>query len=139
MKLDKDELRGKTLSWALEQGNDTKLALLQHYQHLGCLLAEEIMSEVVRMLAGNPYSRAKPHQERYNCWGYNPGSIKLDQEKVPIEVQRLYDHETGSTKGLETYRQLHTMETPDRAVLDGIIKGLSMSDYQGEKWWLCSK
>lgn len=131
MKLDKEELKGKTLSWALEQGIDTKLALLQHYQHLGCLLAEEIMSEEVRMLAGSPYSRAKPHQGRYSRWGYNPGSIKLDQEKVPIEVQRLYDHETGGTRGLETYRQLHKMETPDRAVLDGIIKGLSMSDYQG--------
>ncbi len=42
MKLDREDLKGKTLSCALEQGIDTKIALLQHYQHLGCLLAEEI-------------------------------------------------------------------------------------------------
>jgi len=29
----------------------------QHYQHLGCLLAEEIMAEEVRLLAGAHYSR----------------------------------------------------------------------------------
>lgn len=45
MKLNREDLKGKTLSWALEQGIDTKIALLQHYQHLGCLLAEEIMAD----------------------------------------------------------------------------------------------
>ncbi|MBU4446111.1 MAG: hypothetical protein L6422_01115 [Candidatus Marinimicrobia bacterium] len=61
--------------------------------------------------------------------GSNPGSVKLDHEKVPIEVQRLYDHEIGGTIGLKTYRKLHQMEPPENAVIDGIIKGLSMSDY----------
>ena len=130
MKLDKEELKGKTLSWALGQGIDTKIALLQHYQHLGCLLAEEIMAEEVRSLAGAHYSRNKPHGGRYSRWGSNPGSVKLDHEKVPVEVQRLYDHEIGGTIGLKTYRKLHQMEPPENAVMDGIIKGLSMSDYQ---------
>ena len=130
MKLDKEELKGKTLSWALEQGIDTKIALLQHYQHLGYLLAEEIMAEEVRYLAGEPYSRNKPSGGRYSRWGTNPGSVQLEREKVPIEVQRLYDHERGGTIGLETYRKLHKMESPEAAVVDGIIKGLSMSDYQ---------
>ena len=71
MKLDRNDLKGKTLSWALEQGIDTKIALLQHYQHLGCLLAEEIMAEEVRLLAGAPYSRNKPHGGRYSRWGSN--------------------------------------------------------------------
>lgn len=130
MKLDKETLKGKTLSWALEQGIDIKIALLHHYQHLGCLLAEEIMAEEVRLLAGEHYSHGKPHRGRYSRWGHNPGSIKLDHEKVPIEVQRLYDHQVGGTIGLQTYRKLHQMESPDKAVMDGIIKGLSMSDYQ---------
>jgi len=130
MKLDRNDLKGKTLSWALEQGIDTKIALLQHYQHLGCLLAEEIMAEEVRLLAGAPYSRNKPHGGRYSRWGSNPGSIRLEHEKVPIEVQRLYDHEIGGTIEPQTYRKLHQMETPENTVIDGIIKGLSMSDYQ---------
>ena len=130
MKLDREELKGKTLSWALAQGIDTKIALLQHYQHLGCLLAEEIMAEEVRLLAGASYSRNKPYGGRYSRWGTNPGSVKLDHEKVPVEVQRLYDHDIGGTIGLKTYRRLHKMEPPENAVIDGIIKGLSMSDYQ---------
>ena len=130
MKLDREELEGKTLSWALAQGIDTKIALLQHYQHLGCLLAEEIMAEEVRLLAGASYSRNKPYGGRYSRWGTNPGSVKLDHEKVPVEVQRLYDHDIGGTIGLKTYRRLHKMEPPENAVIDGIIKGLSMSDYQ---------
>lgn len=130
MNLDREDLKGKTLSWALEQGIDTKIALLQHYQHLGCLLAEEIMAEEVRFLAGEPYSRNKPSEGRYSRWGTNPGSIQMDREKIPLEVQRIYDHERGGTIGLETYRKLHKMESPEAVVVDGIIKGLSMSDYQ---------
>jgi len=103
---------------------------LINYQHLGCLLAEEIMAEEVKLLAGTPYSRNKPHGGRYSRWGSNPGSVRLEHEKVPIEVQRLYDHEAGGTIGLKTYRKLHQMEPPGNAVMDGIIKGLSMSDYQ---------
>ncbi len=130
MKLDKEELKGKTLSWALEQGIDIKIALLRHYQQLSSLLAEEIMSEEVRSLAGESYSRNKPHNGRYSRWGTNPGSIQMDREKIPIEVQRIYDHERGGNIGLETYRKLHRIEEPESEVVDGIIKGLSMSDYQ---------
>jgi len=130
MKLDKEELKGKTLSWALEQGIDIKIALLRHYQQLSSLLAEEIMSEEVRSLAGESYSRNKPHNGRYSRWGTNPGSIQMDREKIPIEVQRIYDHERGGNIGFETYRKLHWIEEPESEVVDGIIKGLSMSDYQ---------
>lgn len=130
MKLDKEELKGKTLGWALEQGIDTKIALLQHYQHLGCLLAEEIMAEEVQSLAGESYSRDKPYNGRYSRWGTNPGSIQAEHERIPIEVQRLYDHEHGGTIGLKTYQKLHKIDSPEREVMDGIIKGLSMSDYQ---------
>ncbi|MFA4907682.1 MAG: transposase [archaeon] len=81
-------------------------------------------------MAGEPYSRNKPSGGRYSRWGTNPGSVQLEREKVPIEVQRLYDHERGGTVGLETYRKLHKMDTPEKEIMDGIIKGLSMSDYQ---------
>jgi len=130
MKLDTKAVKGKTLSWILDQGIDVKLVLLQHYQHLGCLLAEEIMAEEVQSLAGFHYSRNKPHGGRYSRWGKNPGSIQLDNQRVPIEVQRLYDHDVGCTVGLKTYQKIHKMESPRTEVIDGIIKGLSMSDYQ---------
>jgi len=130
MKLDMEELKDKTLSWVLEQGIDVKIALLYQYQQLGLILAEDIMAEEVKSLSGDLYSHRKPHEGRYSRWGSNPGSVQLEQERLPISVQRVYDHERGGTIPLETYQKLHKMEAPETDAVNGIIKGLSMSDYQ---------
>ena len=130
MKLENEETKGKTLSWALQQGPEVKIALLRHYQEMGCLLAQEIMEEEVQSLAGPRYTRNKPQDGRYSRWGSNPGSIQMDHEKVPIETPRIYDHYRGGTVGLGTYQKLHKIESPEEEVLNGIIKGLSMADYR---------
>lgn len=72
-----------SLETLLDEPLEIKLHLLRHYAELARLLAQEILEDEVTDLAGERYSRNKPHQGRYRRWGTNPGSIRLDGERVP--------------------------------------------------------
>jgi len=50
------------------------------------ILANNLMMEDIENKCGEHYSRSKPEEGRYSRWGVNPGSIKVGQEKVPIDM-----------------------------------------------------
>ena len=79
----------RLLSDVLRGGLDLKLHLLQHYAELARLLAREILDEEVGCLCGKRYNRDKPLDGRCRRWGSNPGSIRIQQERVPIDVPRV--------------------------------------------------
>ena len=81
-------------------------------------------------LAGDRYSRDKPHQGRYYRWGTNPGSIKIGNERVPVEVPRLRDQATDRERSLESYQALHEGLTCDEHVPEAMLLGLSQQGYQ---------
>lgn len=121
----------KTLTQLLEQDSTTKLALAKHYLELNLLLINELLDDEVRSLAGERYSRDKPHNGRYSRWGSNPGSVRIGEDKVRIDVPRVYDHETYTNKGLDSYNELRNIEPDEDKLLRGILFGLSTNDYQG--------
>ena len=68
----------------LKEPVDVKLHLLQHHMELARLLVHEILAEDVTKQAGDRYSRDKPFQGRYSRYGFNPGSVRIGPEKLPI-------------------------------------------------------
>ena len=108
---------------------EVKLHLMQHYAELVRLLAVEIMDEEVCQLAGRRYSREKPRGGRYYRWGSNPGSIKVDSERVPVEVPRVRDQEADREKPLESYKAMHEGADTGRKLSDSVLLGLSQRDY----------
>lgn len=70
----------ETLERLLDEPIEVKLHLLRHYAEMARLMEEE-----VETLAGERYSRDKPHEGRYRRWGQNPGSICVDGECVPVD------------------------------------------------------
>jgi hypothetical protein len=69
----KDE-KIKTLSQALEKDKVTQLSLAKYFTEASLLLINELLENEVSSLAGERYSRDKPHEGRYSRWGSNPGS-----------------------------------------------------------------
>lgn len=63
-------------------------------------------------------------------WGSNPGSIRIGEEKVPVDVPRYYDKEEMRTEESETYKNLHEIPMPSEVIMKKIIKGLSQRDYE---------
>ncbi len=113
----------------LSQPLDVKLHLVQHHMELARLLVHEILEEEVTQRAGDRYSRDKPFQGRYSRWGKNPGSVRIGQEKVPIEVPRLVDKHTGETFAPESYQALHDLPALNDRLSQAILLGLSTADY----------
>lgn len=107
---------------------DTKLQLLKHHADIARLLAEEILEEEVEALAGERHSRDRPCGKHLRRWGYNPGSVRVDGEKVPIEIPRLRDKNTEEEHTLESYQAMKEAEVGEE-LTDSILLGLSKGDY----------
>ena len=90
------------------------------------LLAEELLEEEVEDLAGKRYSRKEENPLRR--WGSNSGSIRIDGEKVPIDVPRVRDTDAEEERSLESYQAMKSAEVGPEMV-KAILMGLSQGDY----------
>jgi len=88
-----------------------------------------LQDEVVQK-AGEKYARAKPFDGQFSRWGYNPVSVRIGEEKVKMEIPRLYDNKAEETVGLANYQKLKEIELPSEQLLKKIILGLSEHDYK---------
>jgi len=92
------------------------------------LLAEEVLEEEVTGLAGKRHSR-KEEGNSLRRWGSNPGSIRIDGEKVPIDVPRVRDTDAEEERPLESYQAMKSTELGPE-LMKAILLGLSQGDYQ---------
>jgi transposase-like protein len=112
----------------MDQPPDVKLALLQHHAEMARLLAEDVLEGEVEDLTGERYDR-KSTGNSLRRWGTNPGSIRIDGERVPIEVPRVRDVEAGEERPLQSYQAMKE-STVDKELTDAILLGLSQGDYK---------
>ena len=120
--------RSETLRDILDGSIDTKLRLIQHHAKMARLLAEEVLDEEVESLAGERYSR-KEDGNPFRRWGSNAGSIRIDGEKVPIDVPRVRDTDTEEERSLKSYQAMKSAEVGPEMV-KAILLGLSQGNYQ---------
>jgi hypothetical protein len=105
-KLGQKTEKSKTFDEVLKSDTITKLALLKNQYEISMMLIQEILEDEIRHYAGDRYSHDKPHGGRYSRWGNNPGSVWVGEEKVKIDVPRLYDNESETNKSLSNYEKL---------------------------------
>jgi putative transposase len=117
-----------TLREVLDGSIDTKLHLLQHHAKMARLLAEEILEEEVVSLAGERYSR-KQDGNSLRRWGANSGSIRIDEEKVPIDVPRVRDTDAEEERSLRSYQAMKEADAGEELVRATLL-GLSQGDYK---------
>jgi transposase-like protein len=112
----------------MDQPPDVKLALLQHHAEMARLLAEDVLEGEVEDLTGERYER-KSSGNSLRRWGTNSGSIRIDGERVPIEVPRVRDVEAGEERPLQSYQAMKE-STVGKELTDAILLGLSQGDYE---------
>lgn len=118
------------LDFVLSLNLEMKLELLQNQIKLSQLLVENILETEVKLLSGERYSHSKPNSGRYSRWGSNEGSVRIGEEKVKIEVPRIYDNERQKNKTLENYERLKALPAPTEALMEKVILGISQRDYE---------
>jgi len=82
-------------------------------------LAEDVLEEEVEELAGERYDR-KSSGNSLRRWGTKPGSIRIDGERVPIEVPRVRDVEAGGERPLQSYQAMKE-STVGKELTDAIL------------------
>jgi len=120
------EISKENLQWYLDQPIEMQYQLFQNFVDVAKLHYNQLMETEQKMKTGEKYEREK----RYNRWGKNPGSIRIGEEKVPVEVPRFYDKEKEITEESAYYRKLHELPMPSEEVIKKVIKGLSQKDYE---------
>lgn len=120
------KINKENLEWLISQTNDTQFELFKNFIEIAKLHYNHLLEEEVRAKAGEKYNRS----EEYSRWGSNPGSIRVGNEKVKVDVPRLLNKLTGQTESPTYYEKLHNLDMPTEEVLKKIILGLSQGDYE---------
>ena len=119
-----------TLAWFQRQDIATQTAMVRDVVELVRIVASSVMAEEVTELAGEPYSRQKPHAGQYMRHGTNPGSIQVGEQRVPIPVPRVRDAVNGECRSLESYQELHATIDPGEGLLRAIALGVGTRNYK---------
>jgi putative transposase len=119
----------ETINEFMQSEIEYKMSLLSQHLDVVKIMANTLFAEEVNSLAGEEYCRNKPFDGKYSRWGYNPRSIKVGAQKVPISIPRLYDNISQINKSLAVYQQMQEVNTPDETHINSILHGLSMRDY----------
>lgn len=130
MKVKTKPVNRKKISWLLTREINIKLEMLQHHFELCRMLINEILDDEVTNLAGERYKHDKPLSNRYSRWGFNPGSVRIGDEKLRIDVPRVYDNKEQENKSLTSYNQLKEIPGVDDQLLKRVISGISTGDYR---------
>lgn len=126
----KNENTKKRLFWKdLEAKNvELKLSLLSNHLEVVQLFINELLEEEVIKRAGIRYQR-KGIEYDYSRWSTNPGSVKVGDRKLKIDVPRIRHNETGHFSSLDSYERLKELDHPSEELQQKVIKGLSTRDY----------
>ena len=124
-----NELNRKNLSWLKEQSIDLRVGILQNHLSICQIMINELLEEEVIEKAGTRYSRQKPNNGQWSRWGYNPGSVKIGDQRLKIDVPRLFDNLDEKNTPLQRYEEIKDLPEPTDQLLKGVLLGLSVRDY----------
>jgi transposase-like protein len=130
MKVKSTKINRKKVDWYLDQPFETQLELMKNHLEICRIVINTMLDTAAEEKSGPRYSHDKPHNGRYSRWGFNRGSVKLGSQKIPVEVQRIYDNEACRHVPLEQYDQLKQLPDQDRMMVQSVLHGLSMRDYE---------
>ena len=118
------------LSWLFEQPIDIKVSMLTQHLSICQMIINQILEEEVTSLAGSRYSHEKPHSGSYSRYGFNPGSVRIGDKRLSVDVPRIINNEDGRFTPLQSYAELKKIDEPTDELVNGVLYGLSTRDYK---------
>jgi hypothetical protein len=105
---------------------ESRVELIRQLIPIGLMKIQEELEQEVEQLAGERYSRGN----RYDRYGYNPGSVVLGGQRIGIEVPRVRNSQAGVESPLKTYSRLHEGTSMEESALVRVLKGMATRDYR---------
>jgi len=130
MSVKSSKVSREKIDWLLNQPIQVQLSIVEQHLDICKLVINSVLDAGVEQLCGKRYSRDKPNEGRYDRWGYNPGSVKMGNQKLSIDVPRIYDKEKDENASLEIYQQIKELPEQKDEVVQSVLHGISMRDYK---------
>lgn len=124
------KINRQKVDWLLHQPIDVQLSIMQQHLNICKLVINSLLQASTEDLSGKRYCRRKPYEGRYSRWGYNPGSVRVCNQKLPIEVPRLYDGQEDTYFNVPLYAQMKKQADHNQELENSILYGISMRDYE---------
>lgn len=123
------EINRDGLAWLTHQPLDVRIEMFSYQTEICRFMANDLLEEFTRKYAGEKYERVD--DGRYHRHGYNRSTIRLGNDRVPIEVPRIMDTENGKSFNVPEYGSLKNANTSREQLLEAMLKGISCRDYEG--------
>ena len=124
------QVHRENLDWYYEQSTDIRLELLKNYLELSRILVNQIMEDNVRSMTGERYEHSEDGAKKYYRHGFNPGSIKLKDQRLPIQIPRIRESASGKCVAIPEINKIKAVAEPSNDFLKKIIYGISTRDYK---------
>jgi transposase-like protein len=105
---------------------NAKVEAIRSLIPLGLMHVQMLLDEEVEALAGARYAREDG--ARGMRYGFNPGTVQLDGQKIAIRVPRVRSEQ--SELPLRSYQGLHGTGVVDDALLRRVFYGISCRNYE---------
>ena len=124
------KVQRENIVWFYEQPIDIQFELVMNHFEMTRVMLNQIFEEIIREKTGDRYEHALTGQKKYYRHGFNPGSVKLGDHKLPVEIPRIREASSGKCiplPGIEKFKQI---EEPNEEVLKKVLHGISTRDYK---------
>jgi len=118
--------KGANVDYKDAAAMNSRIFMIQTLIPLGLQAVNAELQEEVLHLAGG---RHVPDGGSVKRWGYNPGSVCLEGQKVKVDVPRLRDMSTMSEIPLKSYAALRNTDIINGNALNQILNGTSQRKY----------
>jgi transposase-like protein len=123
-------IQQKQLFEVLQEPEDTQVLLLQHATHLALMLVNQLLENQVQGFTGERYSHAAGGSKPMVRHGFNPGSVRIQEKKYPVQVPRVRDRDSDRCVSLPLWENIKNSQGPDQLLLQRLLLGISTRDYQ---------
>lgn len=115
--------------WLSEQPIEIRVQLLQNHLELCRIMTNQLFEDIVRQLTGPRYQHDEDGK-RYYRHGFNPGSIKLNDQKLPVQIPRIREASSGKCVTIPEFSMLKKIEEPGEEIMNRVLHGISTRDYK---------
>lgn len=108
---------------------DSRMALIHELIPIGLMHIKDELQREVKQLAGEKYKRSGI--DGYDRWGKQQGSIYIQDQRIPIVVQRIRDIKNNREVPLTAYERLQSPTgKEEEKLLKRVLHGLSCGNYR---------
>ena len=117
-------IQQKQLFEVLQEPEDTQVLLLQHATHLALMLVNQLLENQVQGFTGERYSHAAGGSKPMVRHGFNPGSVRIQEKKYPVQVPRVRDRDSDRCVSLPLWENIKNSQGPDQLLLQRLLLGV---------------